>query len=168
MRLTNDVRTMIVNSIMADIPVIAHEDAMRKRAMEIAVSLLPADIRTAYNGPNKHWIETNYTSVCCVTYSLPGLGDYESRKAREAVIEGDEVWAAAHKAHDEQRDNLKALRASLRANLEGCSTRKQFIDRFPKLAKYAPQNAATVANLPATNELVQRLQSAGLALPEAA
>lgn len=168
MRLTNDIRNMIVNSIMADIPVIAHEDAMRKRAMEIAVSLLPADVLAIYKGPNKHWIKTDTTYVCCVVYNLPGLSDYESRKARDAAIEADEAWNAAHKAHDEQRDNLKALRASLRANLAGCSTRKQFIERFPELAKYAPQDAATVANLPATNELVQRLQSAGLALAEAA
>lgn len=168
MRLTNDIRDRIIRDIMADIPVVAHEDVMRKRAMEIAVSLLPADVLAVYNGPNRHWIETGATFVCCVAYKLPGLNDYESRKAREAAIEGDEVWAAAHQAHDEQRENRKALMAALRVNLAGCSTRKQFVERFPELAKYAPQDTQATANLPATNELVERLQSAGLPVAEAA
>jgi hypothetical protein len=163
MKLTQDIRRQMVNAIMADIPVIDHAGAMSKRAMDIAVAALPEPVRRLWNGPHKSFVSTGSVHFCCCSYFLPNAGHYDDRKALGQVIAADAEWSAAHAAFEAQRDAHKAMRAQLRANIDTCSTRKQFIDRFPALEKYAPALGTSVGiNLPASTALIDSLISAGL------
>jgi hypothetical protein len=169
MKLTQDIRRRMVDSIMADIPFVDHARTMEKRAMAIAVAALPEPVRRLWNGPHKSFVSTGSVHFCCCSYYLPNAGTYDDRKALGRVIEADSEWSATHAAHEAQNDARKAVRLQVRANIEACSTRKQFIDRFPALEKYAPSlGASLVVNLPATTTLIDSLVAAGLPVEQVA
>jgi hypothetical protein len=169
MKLTQEIRRQMVSSIMADIPVIDHARTMKNRAIAIAVAALPEPVRRLWGGPHKCFVSTGTVHFCDVAYCLPNAGTYDDRKALGAVIAADAEWMAAHAAFEAQRDAHKEMRQQLRANIEACSTRKQFIDRFPALEKYAPSvGLAAVSNLPATTALIDSLVAAGLPMEQAA
>lgn len=161
MRLTAQDRRSMVSAIMADIPVIDYQATMRARALEVAVQRLPEAVRRVFNGPDKPWIAMRSVYCDCMSFALPSLSNYEDAKALERAVVADAEFDAAHKAHDQQREEHKKIKAELVSNLAGCSTRKQFVERFPELEKYAPSLGA-VQNLPATTALVDHLRSAGL------
>lgn len=161
MKFTNDIRLRIVSAILADIPVIDHADAMRKRALAVAREAAPEAVRKMLAGPNAHWVNLESVHCDCMSFRVPAA-DYQSARDLSAILKADADFDAAHKAHDAQRDRLASLKGSLRANLASCSSRKAFVERFPDLAKYAPAENAPPANLPATTSLIDALRAAGL------
>lgn len=161
MKFTNDIRARIVSAILADIPVIDHADAMRKRALAVAREAAPDAVRKMLDGPNAHWVNLESVYCDCMSFRVPAA-DYNAARDLSAALKADADFDAAHKAHDAQREQIAGLRFSLKANLASCSSRKAFVERFPDLAKYAPAESAPPANLPATTSLMDNLKAAGL------
>jgi hypothetical protein len=171
MRLTVELRAQIVKDIMADMPALSpsllkdYRDTMDKRAREIAVDDLPEKVKAIYNDPTlRPYINTEYVSVCCVGYNLPTLArGYDSTRALMKAIETDPAFDAAHKAYDKLRDDTQRIRSQLALNVAIPRTVKAFVEMFPDLAKYAPEEPTpATANLPATTALMDSLKAAGL------
>ena len=167
MRLTNEIRDRIIRHIMQDVPVIDYESQIRARAVQIGVEAMPPTVRKVYDDPKaRHFIRVSQFYIDCMTLSIPGLDRCDSEVV--ARVRNDERLNELHKLHDDQRDARIALGKQLKANVYSCSTRKQFVDSYPDLAKYAPELTASVPNLPASTALVDALKAAGLQLADAA
>lgn len=99
-----------------------------------------------------------------VTYAY-GLGHRVNlgEMAPVAVWHNEDVKAGAQRAWapvvEAQADRAK-LDHKIRTQLASCSTLKQFRERFPELAEFAPE-PGVVANLPATTDLMDSLKAAG-------
>lgn len=177
MRLTVELRAEIVKDIMADMPALDpkhlkdYRDTMDKRAREIARDELPEKVRAIYDDKDLcSYINTHYVSICCVGYQLPTVArGYDSTRALVKAIETDPVFAAAHTAYDKQREDTHRIRNQLALNIAIPRTVKAFVEMFPDLAKYAPEEPTpATANLPATTALMDSLKAAGLKVGEGA
>ena len=177
MRLTVELRAQIVKDIMDDMPALDpkhlkdYRDTMDKRAREIARDQLPEKVRAIYDDVNlRPYVHTNYVSICCVGYQLPTLArGYDSSRALMKAIETDPVFDTAHKAYDKLRDDTQRIRSDLAINIAVPKTVKAFVEMFPDLAKYAPEEPTpATANLPATTALMDSLKAAGLKVGEGA
>lgn len=167
MKLTQYDRKCIVASILADIPEIDHADTMRKRALAVAKQAAPETVRKLLDGPTAHWVNKETVYCDCMSFRVPAP-DYNAARELSAALKADPEFSAAHKAHDDQRDQRVNLRRELEANVGLFTTRKRFIERFPDLAKYAPDDSSSPSTLPATTSLVDHLRAAGMPLTEQA
>ena len=174
-RLTIEMRTAIARKVLADMPALdpKHikdlQDKMSKRAREIAVEQLPEKVRAVWTDPTlQMYVHTEYVHVCCMGYSLPVSKEQEYRRDTRLgrIIEADPEWIAAHTAHDKLRDDTRRIQEQLSLNLALPKTVREFIEMFPDLAKYAPEESRPVAQLPATTALMDTLKAAGLKVGE--
>jgi len=175
MRLTVELRAQIVRDVMADMPALSpsllkdYRDTMDKRAREIARDELPEKVRAIYDDKDLClYINNHYVSVCCVGYQLPTLArGYDSTRALMKAIETDPAFNAAHTAYDKLRDDMQRIQSQLALNVAIPRTVKAFIEMFPDLTKYAPEEPTpATANLPATTALMDSLKAAGLKVGE--
>lgn len=164
MRFTNDIRRQIVSAVLADIPKINYKAKMTARAVEIGVAAMPNAAQALWKkSETRQYVRTQSHYICCISVRVPGLLDWDDKKR----IEDDAEFQQHHTAYEKQRDERDSLKDALTANLASCSSSKQFIERYPELAKYAPKEDAPAANLPATKSLVTALKAAGLQLEAA-
>ena len=177
MRLTVELREKIVRDIMADMPALSpnllkdYRDTMDKRAREIARDQLPAKVRAIYDDPDlRPYINTEYVGICCVGYQLPTVPrGYANTRALIQDTETDPAFDTAHKAYDKLREDIQRIQSQLAFNVAIPKTVKAFVEMFPDLAKYAPQEPTpATANLPATTQLMDSLRAAGLKVSEGA
>jgi hypothetical protein len=177
MRLTVELRAQIVKDVMADMPLLStnllksYRETMDKRAREVAREKLPEKVRAVYDDKDlRDYISGSYVSVCCVGYQLPTLSrGYDSNRALAKAIETDPVFLEAHTAYDKLRDDMQRIQNQLVLNVAIPRTVKAFVEMFPDLAKYAPEEPTPVtANLPATTALMDSLKAAGLKVGEEA
>ena len=176
MRLTVELREKIVRGIMADMPALSpkllkdYRDTMDKRAREIAREQMPEKVRALYDDPTlRQYVHHEYAYVCCVGYTLPTFKEGEFRRDTRLgrIIEVDPVFDTAHKAYDKQREDTRNIQNQLALNVAIPRTVKAFVEMFPDLAKYAPQEPTpATANLPATTQLMDSLRAAGLKVGE--
>ena len=163
MRLTIHSKNHTIQNILEALPKVDNTNAMRQRAMEVAVARLPEAVREMYLDPaTAEYINTEYVNTCCVGYNLPSSRTANYHDLSNA-IKNDEAWAALHSAHDNAKAARSNMKRELDASFRSITTDKQFKDRFPDLVKYLPISAAeVVTNLPATTSLMDYLKAAGL------
>lgn len=175
MRLTAELRAQIVRAIMDDMPALStnllksYRDTMDKRAREVAREQLPEKVRAIYDDVDlRSYINSEYVNICCAGYSLPTLArGWDGRQVLSAAIATDPAFDAAHTAYDKLRDDAQRIQNQLALNVAIPRTVKAFIEMFPDLAKYAPEEPTpATANLPATTALMDSLRAAGLKVGE--
>lgn len=69
--------------------------------------------------------------------------------------------AAVIADHLEEQAQRNQVRQQLQATLAGIRTRKQFLERFPELAKYAPTEPGTDRSVPAIANVMAALSTLG-------
>ena len=144
MKLTKYTKQAIVSSILADLPPIDEN----KLFVELQAKLVKAMSRSCQNvykkNPKALRVEWVY------------LG-----RSRRAVVVGDADFDAVFAPYKASQAEREAIKNKLTAALEACSTRKQFVDRFPEFSKYAPKEDAPCSTLPAVANLVSDLVKLG-------
>jgi hypothetical protein len=154
MRLTNQLRSEILNSVMADTKRVDHMEQARKRAEAVVLFATPKVIRAAYEfDPSVFRTASAY--IECAYIGYPHLVG----QAVDLVKEDEKVRAAV-KAHSAQKHRLDAAEKVVKEQLAACSTTEQFARLLPELAKYVP-TVTPKKNLPVVTDAVSKLVAAG-------
>lgn len=170
--LTKAIKDRMIRLIMADIPKPDIETLAKNEFVAAVEERLPDCIKQTLRDPkwNDFICQQRVTTDCGKIYFychgpnryLYKLDDWIEYAGAEA-IEKLRTRCAEVRARDSQRATIQN---ELNGNFSSVRTIKQFEDRFPELAKYLPERTA-VANLPATNDLIEKLKAAGLQSEEA-
>ena len=174
MQLTKNIKARMVRSIMGDIKFEDIAGIARQEVLDAAIAALPPAVRRIYDDSALHpYVKHNNYHTDCgkIQGSIPTDFDGWLNLRQLAEIIGE---AAVEKLKDrcrevrQQQDGRAEMIAQLEANFATVRTAKAFRERFPELAKYLPAEPGGTANLPATNDLVDRLKAAGLQLEQEA
>ena len=159
MKLTNFLRQAFVSAVMQDVPQEDFDEQIDKARVQAIALQLPPKVRAVWEDPLlRGYIDVFSICVLGDAYiQIPDPWGYDSREAkavREAVTPLIVQRAAARKARTDLRNKLEAVVA-------GCSTRKQLVEALPEFEKYALQEPAKLAGLPAVSGVVADLVAAG-------
>lgn len=146
-KLPQYVKEAIICSVTADIP----KPDQEKLKSEIQAALVkgmsvpcrnlykkkPEALKTVYLG-FEHGLDRGSSFVC---------GDANDKDILQ-VFKDD-------------RDNRKSVLQNLKSAINACTTRKQFVERFPELTSYLPSNDAACTTLPAVSNVVADLVKLG-------
>lgn len=167
MKLSKYMKEAIVRKIIADIPERNFQAEAEALVLPAALSRLPAKVKAAWEDSNTAaFVQTARLGTNCgaLKVLIPARSSYlDTAEKIEAI--GAETWAAFQALCAEyraERWERHRLCATLEANFSRITTRKQFVERFPELEKYAPAEPEVLANLPATTDLMDTLKAAGL------
>jgi hypothetical protein len=148
MKLTQYQKDAMVRSIWAEVPTQTVEQ-LKDEIQKAAVKAMSVPCRNLYK-KSPLAIRTHRTyDVHATTISFV-CGDADVTAVLQPF---KDVAAARHAA------NVK-----LKAAIQACSTRKQFIDRFPEFSTHAPSEHAACDTLPAVSNVVADLVKLGLTL----
>ena len=165
MKLTNYLRTVFVSAVMQDVPVEDFDEQTDKACVEAVAKELPETLRAAWLDPLLrcyfdarclHLHDNFYVQIptpLCM-YNNSDDPTHPSYRIRNALLPLAEQRAEAKKARRELENKLHAVVA-------GCNTRKQLVEALPEFEKYAPQETAKPAGLPAVSGVVADLVAAG-------
>lgn len=165
MKLTNYLRKAFVSAVMQDVPVQDFDEQIDKVRVEAVAKELPEKLRAAWLDPLlRCYFDTRSLHVhgdFCVQapsplYMYNSTDDpthpsYRIRNALRPLVE----------QRAEARTTRQELHRKLEAVVAGCNTRKQLIEALPEFEKYAPQEPAKLAGLPAVSGVVAALVAAG-------
>jgi len=171
--LSKAVKDGMIRSIVADIPEEDFQAQGREFILEAVVAKLPPKVRAVWNDADlRPYIKTARISTGCnrISANVPWLDSWADAENVKAVV-GQETWNTFLDycaSNTRQIETRRELYRTLEANFASVRTRKQFIERFPELQKYLPEDRSSPANLPATNDLMERLKAAGFEMKEAA
>ena len=168
MKLTNYLRNAFVSAVMQDVPFESFEsfDEQIDKACVLAVAKeLPEKLRAAWLDPllrcyfdtrSLHLHGDFYVQVPTPLHVYNSTDDptHPSYRIRNALRPLAEQRAEARTTRQELHRKLEAVVA-------GCNTRKQLIEALPEFEKYAPQEPAKLAGLPAVSGVVADLVAAG-------
>ena len=126
---------------------------------------LPEKLRAAWLNPllrcyfdmrSLHVHDDFYVHIPAPLYTYSGDDDptHPSYRIKGALRPLAEQRAEARRARRELKDKLHVVVA-------GCNTRKQLVEALPEFEKYAPQETAKLAGLPAVSGVVADLVAAG-------
>ena len=165
MKLTNYLRNAFVSAVMQDVPVQDFDEQTDKACVEAVAKELPETLRAAWLDPLlRCYFDTRflhphgdfYVPVPTPLHMYNNSDDptHPSYRIRNALLPLAEQRAEAKKARRELENKLHAVVA-------GCNTRKQLVEALPEFEKYAPQETAKLAGLPAVSGVVADLVAAG-------
>lgn len=165
MKLTNYLRKAFVSAVMQDVPVQDFDEQIDKVRVEAVAKELPEKLRAAWLDPLlRCYFDTRYlyahsdfhVQVPTPLYMYNSSDDpaHPSYRIRNALLPLAEQRAEANRARRELENKLEAVVA-------GCNTRKQLVEALPEFEKYAPQETAKLAGLPAVSGVVADLVAAG-------
>jgi len=165
MKLTNYLRNAFVSAVMQDVPIKDFDEEIDKVLVEAVAKELPEKLRAAWLDPLlRCYFDTRSLHLrgdFCVQVPTPlymynNSDDptHPSYRIRNALLPLAEQRAEAKKARRELENKLHAVVA-------GCNTRKQLVEALPEFEKYAPQETAKLAGLPAVSGVVADLVAAG-------
>ena len=165
MKLTNYLRNAFVSAVMQDVPVQDFDEQTDKVRVEAVAKELPETLRAAWLDPLLrcyfdarclHLHGDFYVQVPTPLYMYNNSDDptHPSYRIRNALLHLAEQRAEARTTRQELHRKLEAVVA-------GCNTRKQLIEALPEFEKYAPQEPAKLAGLPAVSGVVAALVAAG-------
>lgn len=162
-RLTKYQKSAIVDRVLADIPIKLTKASIADKLVQLAVDELPKEIRRIWdNEQTRPYVKLVHVGHGPVYTWVPGC---DNRGGAELF--GDEKWKSFKDltmAHRAELNRRSELRIELEANFMSVKTRKQFIERFPELEKYLPDEEAPVNNPPATTHMIDKLRNLGLKL----
>lgn len=153
MKLTQYHKQAIVAAIMSDLPAL-DKVARTKRAQKLVAARMSPDAKRLYNKA-----PTALAGVYLdqTRFGIQTGGHY--LKAGNLTQEQVEEILAPLKAEAAAYNQLKDRVTNA---VNGCSTRKSFIDQYPEFRKYAPSEASGITpNLPAVANLIADLVTAG-------
>lgn len=153
MRLTNSIKDAIIAAVMQDTPEAFTYDQYFDAALKIAVDKMPDKVRAVWDDKNlRSFVHTkHYNGIY-----LPILDNSISIQKIDELCE-------KYKTSERER---RELRSHVRKVVYQFSTDKQMRELIPELDKYIPKQAAKVAQLPASNNLIADLVKAGWPKPE--
>ena len=165
MKLTNYLRNAFVSAVMQDVPTKDFDEEIDKVLVEAVAKELPEKLRAAWLDPllrcyfdtrSLYVHDTFYARVPSplYTYSSDDGPTHPSYRIKDALRPLAEQRAEARRARRELEDKLHAVVA-------GCNTRKQLAEALPEFEKYALQEPAKLAGLPAVSGVVADLVAAG-------
>ena len=165
MKLTNYLRNAFVSAVMQDVPIKDFDGQIDKVRVEAVAKELPEKLRAARLDPLlRCYFETRYLYVHddfyvrvpspLDTYSSDDGPTHPSYRIKDALRPLAEQKAEARRARRELEDKLHVVVA-------GCNTRKQLVEALLEFEKYAPQEPAKLAGLPAVSGVVADLVAAG-------
>ncbi len=144
MRLNQYQKQAIVRSILGDLP---KQDFDTEKA-RVQTALTKAMSRSCQNlyKKNPQALRAEYLRI---------------GGARGIFFIGDADLNKVVEPFNQVSKDLEALEARVKAAVNSCSTRKQFVDRYPEFSKYAPRENEPCPTLPAVANLVADLVKAG-------
>ena len=161
MRLTNSLREEILNSISSDTPRVTSEH-LDRLAVEIALSILPDDVRKVYPKNKAVFSATSYYIKCDVSRS--GLHVYAptagaSDLVKDKLNANKDFMDATSKCISDQKIRLNALQ-QVKTMLNAVSNTNDLIKICPEFEKYVPTKT-TAKTLPAVTTTIDALSKAG-------
>lgn len=149
MKLTKFHKQAIVNAIKADLPRINYAER-KEKAQALLVKGMSKAAQALYKSTPK---------ALAATYvgSEYGLTEYGNRD----MVVGDADWETILKPFKDDMEARRSALARLETAIEGCNTRKAFVDAFPEFSKYAPPEEGKTSNLPAIANVVGDLVKLG-------
>lgn len=155
MRLTKDIRRVIREKILADLPTRIDYEAMAQAIVdEESLSQLPAPLLWAISQDKgvKNYLSRQYQ------HGLPfGPYAYEFYKCS---ADTRAKLLGLRSQNREQYEQRLGLSNTIDAMLESVTTVKKFIEAFPEFAKYAPGEVEPAKQLPANN-IIKQLEALG-------
>lgn len=149
MKLTKYHKQAIVNAIKADLPKVDYVQRKAK-ATALLVKGMSRKVQAVYK-ENPNALATKHIG------SEYGLTEWGNRD----MVVGDADWANILKPFADEMEARRSALARLEYAIEGCTTRKMFIDTFPEFSKYAPPEEGKTSNLPAIANVVGDLVKLG-------
>lgn len=149
MKLTKYHKQAIFNAIKADLPRIDYVQRKAK-AQSLLVMGMSNAAKTLYKN-NPKALATAYID------SDYGLAEYGDR----TLTVGDADWETLLKPFKDEMKVRRDALIRLERAIEGCNTRKAFVDAFPEFSKYAPPEEGKTSNLPAIANVVGDLVKLG-------
>lgn len=146
MKLATYHKEAIVRSIMNDLPN-QDQSLVAKKLQEAIYRDMSPECKRLYNKNPKALRSVQVYDV---------FSDY----SRQMVV-GDADVDTVKSPFMQAAAERKALYGKVKAAVNACSTRKQFIDRYPEFSKYAPGEHGTCSTLPAVANLVSELVKHG-------
>ena len=147
MKLSTYHKDAIIRAIKQDLPPVGN---LSEEMTKAAVKLMSTPCRNLYK---KSPTAIRRSSVYGVT----------ERGSVEFVI-GVANFKAVVEPFEQRFEERKKALDNLKLAIYGCSTRKQFIDRFPEFSHHAPSEHGTCDTLPAISNVVADLVKLGLVL----
>jgi len=148
MKLNQYHKQAIVRAIEHDLPK-WDEEGVSKKIKDALYKAMSKECRAAYRKA-PHSIRTERIHYCGLNqYSLSILPTGDAN-VKEVLAPFKSEWAKRQSAITQ-----------LKAAVEACSTRKQFIDRFPEFSNYAPAEEGKCPTLPAIANVVAGLIEIG-------
>ena len=146
MKLANFQRSAIVRAIFQDVPLPDAKKVKEEIQLAVVKAMSPNCRRLYKTAPGA--LKTFHTYDCTHRESITLIvGDAD---VQEAIA----PWSKA-------KQDYTAAKTQLTNAIQACSTVKQFNDRFPEFAKYAPKADEPIKNLPALANIVSSLVSLG-------
>lgn len=148
MKLTQYQKDAIVRSIWAEVPNPSTEQ-LRDEIQKAAVKAMSVPCRNLYKKSEMaiRKYTTHSVSRESITFTC---GDADTKVVLQPFVEAASARYAAE--------------TKLRAAIKACTTRKQFIDRFPEFSAHAPSEHGVCGTLPAVSNVVADLVKLGLVL----
>lgn len=154
MRLTNDIKKQIVNSVMADTKTIDYLEQANALVRKYIVDGAPDVIREAYAHSPSVFIHASVYRDCAYL-NYPVLYD----EARRMAAEYKEVLPLL-KQHAAQEHKGKEARRALESLLASCTTSGTLLAVAPELEKYISTDMPKKC-LPVATDLKDKLKAAG-------
>lgn len=146
MKLSIHHKDAIIRAITQELPPVGN---LSEEMTKAALKLMSVSCRNLYKkSPNAIRRHTAYSVA---------------RHAVEFVV-GDADMKAVVAPFEQRYAERQKVLDTLKTAIYGCSTRKQFIDRFPEFSHHAPHEHGTCTTLPAISNVVADLVKLGLVL----
>lgn len=170
MKLTKTHREEIVAAVMRNTPM-RHKLSIRERIQAVVDKFItergPRGIRHLWKDKEigRYLNRTSHNAGYSRTESSRF---YDSRLPQVSTLYGldldSEAQAEIQQIADEYLEEMSQredAESKLRAALAGIRTRKQFIEQFPELEKYAPEELTADRTLPAISNVIATLSKLG-------
>jgi len=161
-----------VRRVIDAVPTVDYEQKIRDEAAKLAVAILPKEIQAIAKNPklsqfiNRRSISLDLDDVWLTVAVLcpsDDKGEEDLKRRIELVV------APIAMKLEEQREQIKDLRAKLRPIVESCSTVKALREALPEFEEFMPGGSiGQTVNLPMVTNLVSDFMKAGLKLKGAA
>lgn len=155
MRLTKDIRRVIREKVLADLPPKIDYDAMAQDLVnEESFNQLPTALQVAITSDKsaRDYLSRQYQHG--LPFGLYAYASYQCSADTRTKLLG------LKSQHREQYEQRLRLSHKIDAMLESVTTVKKFIECFPEFAKYVPDAPEPGKQLPANN-IIEELEALG-------
>jgi len=180
-RITNAIRTQILDSVLASTNLPKKRDDIMKRtralAQKIAVSKVPADFKKFSKTQPREWfrIQTEinlghrnpergfHDDPAYYAYNSVRLEPFPIPMSHREKFNEDEtnLFTPLREEAEALRDGQKTLSVDIRKFLQGCNTTEQILERMPELKPHIPVITKHYPVVVSTDNLLSSLMQVG-------